>query len=887
MKQFTLGNLDEYLTSKECCETIIQEIEESLVTYNQILAESLITSLTKVFYIKNNDNSNNNYFENHINFLISRFFSSLTKEINIKEELILGFFNNIFKYYRQKGKMLSISFNLQTKIIDLGNFGQSPNNRKISVYLSRKYIFVNKNEENIELLNRIIRLKTDAEYSVRLEISKSFSLLYKYSKEDKYIKKSTFEESIIPIIRYYIEKEERIEILYYSLKVGLACEELKEASTNKLLLYIDKFCKEKDLNEIESTIQWYYKLLIKNDNYKSKDLLLVIEKFINNIIKPYNLYDSFFNNIEILCFLYEEIDFMKEIAHWIKIIENIKDKDKEKDKDCASLNSNNYMNTNSSSSISINSNCLLVNKVKAALFNSFESILKIIIKNEMFNKLLLKLFQEYWQSLNQHIKEYYSKSCSITLYSKKETKEAREILIKSITYDNNFCKLYNKLSSLLELIESKENNQMLNVIIDNSEHIESIYKGYDWREISVIIKFLMKGNKLYSVECFLERILKVNKAFYTNCPSEKQNSKIIMINIELTIHLIQFCSNSNIDEFLPYVEIYFLRGSYFSLRYIFTFFEQFIIKFSFGFFCKHNFFSLSLTLLHNENCNIVKQSYEFLKRLLPIIEFYPNYKQELDAEIEKLEASFKIISNDKSLICKQNRNKEAFLNFKQFRFNILKDKYVNIFNEDKIKNEKVEANLDKLNCTFLANKQQPDSNNVSFYNNSSKNIMLDRRPKKIEFGSSNYSSYMNIIDDNKISVISKLQKQNKKNKIEVNKTISGSFNKSLVQKLKSPPENITRPFSPEIQKSTIKRNIKISSPLILPIDYNNPISRKASGIVSNYSINLFNSKNSNLNNLSKTNSNSKKDSLKQGNKFDLPTIVTSVSSMKFKKKKVK
>lgn len=807
----------------------------------------MITSLTKIFTFDEKSTKPNFYLK-YTSKLIYRCFKSLTLEINIKEELILNFYRKTFKYYELSKTSIALDDDFINKVIDLGNFGQSPNNRKLSVFFSRKLFIITSENKNPELLNRIIRLQTDAEYLVRLEVSKSFCSLLKYSKLDKGFSEKECLKLIVPIINSYIQKEIKLEVLYYSLKAGILYQSLFCSALERLENLLSQYPKEIDSNE--EALKVYFmtmKLLELNEMYKKDEIKGIIQKLNDNIIKPYEMYEYYFNKLELFLFRLSDSELLNEMTFWLKLIDssNLKDKDKDKDKE---KDTQKEKEKKSSKGILI----------KSYLMTNLDIIFKSFKKMEIFNKLFLKLFQEYFQIINSLFKEYYS-----TKQSNKELKEVKEFKdpYKELLFDFDFCKVCKKLLSVLIIADKNRNMPFLNIYNDNFDLIEIVFDRYEWRENSSVVELLTSSIHLYTVEGFFDKVLKLSKNFYINCTQEKASTQMIELNIKLSIYILKFCSSNQLDEILPYIEIFFLRGSYFTKRHIFNYFEAFILNYSFQYFCQNNFLKLLLSLLRIDSLAIAKSTFEFLKRVTPMIEFDLSWKSQLDEELEILESDLqekmKISNKDKSL----NTMKNYLLNYKQFRFNIVKENYNELYLKDQLKNQETISNLDEVNCVYLANKQA--ENNVTFY--STKSLFSDKKFKKIDSSLTLNSYNINSAQYSKI---------NPSNKITV-KSSSNSFNtKKIGSKMKLKIDSvISRPFSPTLDTSAINSHTKLTSPLLLPI--NNAIisSRKISG--SNIS-NFFNKPKSKIAPLLK------KPSVSAVSKVDLPKIVGKVTTIKKK-----
>lgn len=385
-KSHLLSNINLYKNDESSVQIIINEIDDNLETYNQFEAELLVNSVSSIFASKNAG-----CFEKHYKKLILRLYKSLATEKNIAESILLKFFKNIFDYFEEKESVIIISKEFCQTIIDLGNFGQNANNRRLSVFFCRKLIPINDKANNEALVSRLIRLKNDADPNVRLEISKSFNLLYKHSINESSITNEFFNTEILPIVKQYIEKEDKLYVLYFSIKLGLKIPELEKISIERL----ENLTKEKviisndnkvikDLEEFDSSENTYkfqlkidsnsnqevnqnpnhnqftdpdkkllldflIRVLKKNENYKNPKLINVKSNIINNFLKPSFLLTEFLNNLEIY---YENLnlsdsDLNKEFMFWLKIQDSNSNDKKEYRKDIFPSNSSsNVGNTN-------------------------------------------------------------------------------------------------------------------------------------------------------------------------------------------------------------------------------------------------------------------------------------------------------------------------------------------------------------------------------------------------------------------------------------------------------------------------------------------------------------------------------------------------------------
>ena len=141
-------------------------------------------------------------------------------------------------------------------IIELGNFGQSLQKKKLSAYFARNIISITKINKVIrDLSDRIYRLSSDTEREVKEEVSKSFGQIFELciKKNDEQNSKNTkeklkkkytlfnadkeklkeeerknegididyFQSYFLPVIKNYLQNEESFYILYNCFKLSL------------------------------------------------------------------------------------------------------------------------------------------------------------------------------------------------------------------------------------------------------------------------------------------------------------------------------------------------------------------------------------------------------------------------------------------------------------------------------------------------------------------------------------------------------------------------------------------------------------------------------------------------------------------------------------------
>ena len=655
---------------------MVNEIEENLEVYNIVKGELVIKSLINIFSYKAE------HFESFYLKLIQRFLNSLLKEKNIEKDLLQKFFKVLFKYFFDKQISLSLPDDLINTTLGLGNYGQNPYNRTLSVFFARKIILVvYNNKNNEEILNRIIRLKSDSNQNVRLEVAKSFDKLHHNYLLGKSITGDLFNSTILQIITDYIVKEEKLDILYYSFKIGMKIDSLQELTLNRINNLIDFYNQKEENSDL---VNMLVKLLKKYDNYKKNIFSTIINKIKFST-------KSLMDNIEIIVHNKTEDELLKELL-------------------------NRDLETK-----------IVIDKIE---------LLIQFFNKENFNKLFYKHTQDYFSATN---------STYTTIIKNKELQKNSA---------ESFIQTMKKIKSILELLNSKNNTVLVSIFTDNFEFIEAFYNEFQSRENEAIVSVLMSCKLLYS-EQFLEKIIKLNRNFYINCKIELQSSLIIRSNLELSTYLIKFCCTNQLDELLPYIELFFLKGNYFIKRHIFYFCELYIQKYSFFCFTKSPYFQLIL-LLFKECKELVIELFEFLKRIIPLIE-HSNCKNQVDDILENFENT-----------TKHESVRLALKNFKQFRFNLNTDDFINLYKTDEANGKLFESELDERNCRFLANKQQETSS-----------MFTERKSKKLDgINSKTYSI------SNRMSV----------SKINTNNTLGGSY-KKVSSKLKLKVDNI-RPLSP-------------------------------------------------------------------------------------------
>lgn len=453
-----LSNINLYKEDEQAVQVIINEIDDNLETYNQFEAELLVNSVSNIFASKKVG-----HFEKHYKKLILRLYKSLVSEKNIAESILLKFFKHIFDYFEEKQKFIVISKEFCQTIIDLGNFGQNANNRRLSVFFCRKLIPINDKSNNEELISRLVRLKNDADPNVRLEISKSFNLLYKHSKNESSITNNYFNKEILPIVKHYIEKEEKLYVLYFSIKLGLKIPELESICIERL----ENLTKDEisisnenngnkdvvDLNSNENSykyqlkvntlpsndsnqkllLDFLVKVLKKNDNYKNQKMQNVKMNVVNNFLKPGFLLADFLNNLEMY---YENIvmsdaELNKEFMFWLKVQDSSLNDKRENKKDSFTHNSTSNLPSsfivnpmshkrnsvsnlgtlksyNSLKDVKNESNQVglmiqsygISNENKSLIFLNICKIMSLYSKIDKFNYLFQKLISDMFVSLN-------------------------------------------------------------------------------------------------------------------------------------------------------------------------------------------------------------------------------------------------------------------------------------------------------------------------------------------------------------------------------------------------------------------------------------------------------------------------------------------------------
>ena len=360
-------------------------------------------------------------------------FNSFFVEKNIQKDLLLNFFKHFFKYFEKKKEIIKFSDDFLNKIVELGNFGKGPSDRRLSVFLCRKVILVNNIDQNLELINRIERLSEDSEFQVRLEISKSFLSFLNHVKENRSIQKSVFDKLIFPIIKKYIEKEDRIEILYHSLKVGLYDPGLQKISIKRLKKLILISNENEDLKDKACEL---LKTAISLLNFSKKKQEIPLPKeekdsilaSLLGIIRKYDFSKDFFNNLNLFSQIPDE-QLIEEIKFWTKLLqENLSTMTSNfnlSSPKTSSLRKKSYKNsTNSNQEIKDENSIFVVNSspqpvilkekeerqlfiIKLNLFNNFSKIIPIFKKPDDFNKVLIRCFQDYISQANNYFLNNY------------------------------------------------------------------------------------------------------------------------------------------------------------------------------------------------------------------------------------------------------------------------------------------------------------------------------------------------------------------------------------------------------------------------------------------------------------------------------------------------
>ena len=119
-------------------------------------------------------------YEKFVDKIIIISFKSLIYYKNIPEINWKKALNSIFNYFSFYSLKINASPEFIKEIIDLGNFGQSVHNRRLSAYYARKLICIISSQEGEirDLSDRLYRLSSDNDSLVRIELYKSLRVVY-------------------------------------------------------------------------------------------------------------------------------------------------------------------------------------------------------------------------------------------------------------------------------------------------------------------------------------------------------------------------------------------------------------------------------------------------------------------------------------------------------------------------------------------------------------------------------------------------------------------------------------------------------------------------------------------------------------------------------------
>ena len=462
-------------------------------------------------------------------------------------------------------------------IIELGNFGQSLQKKKLSAYFARNIISITKINKVIrDLSDRIYRLSSDTEREVKEEVSKSFGQIFELciKKNDEQNSKNTkeklkkkytlfnadkeklkeeerknegididyFQSYFLPVIKNYLQNEESFYILYNCFKLSLLFnnsnyDDYYNIIIDEMLRIITNIGKNSD-DYINQEYEDNQNKIDKQDKIKSlsispsktkgKKYLLKKNTFLNDLQIKFksNKTDE---QPDIVVSFNLSIDLNKLLKLLKKLISRNTDSIKaEKLKIASRVLKNKFLKP-----------CLLIKDyfLYIDIFYDNQSdkdddILFFIDKFiEQYNK-----YNSYSEVKINNIKNKQGSDYFSNINTLLECIPNNVIRLKYDFFIKNIYPLYldqfnkiplsnstilieilNSFKALLSSIEEESDlcQLVFNLIYNNQQSITFLFERFsDWRELDALVSLLSTSTKLFDNESFLDNIIKYNKAFF-------------------------------------------------------------------------------------------------------------------------------------------------------------------------------------------------------------------------------------------------------------------------------------------------------------------------------------------------------------------------------------